>query len=113
MMRGLSSGLHMHTHQHIHTGTCVQRKGLSRVWLISSVVAWNRGVWNAERMESNLCAEDLGGLFCGQGESAMEVWAAELSRMRFAGEVPTEQSLVPQSLEKGWRHANTELFSHL
>lgn len=26
-------------------------------------------------------------------------------------EVPTEQSLVPPSLEKGWRHANAELFS--
>lgn len=54
-------------------------------------------------------AEDLGGLFCGQGESAMEVWAAELGRVRFAGEVPTELELA--SLEKGWCHANAELFS--
>lgn len=58
---------HAHASTHTHTGTCVQRKGLSRVWLNGSVVAWNRGVWNAERMESNLRAEDLGGLFCGRG----------------------------------------------
>lgn len=35
-----------------------------------------------------------------------------LGRVCFAGEVPTEKSLVPLSLEKGWRHANAELFSH-
>lgn len=76
---------HAHTLIHTHMDTCVQRKNLSRVWFIHSVVAWNRGVWNAERMESNLRAEDLGGLFCGQGESGMWVWAAEPGRVRFAG----------------------------
>lgn len=55
-------------------------------------MAWNPAVWNAGRMKSNLRAEDQGGPLW-SGELAMEVCAAELGRVCFAGEVPTQKSL--------------------
>lgn len=61
------SGLLTHAHQHTPTQAHVHNfveKGLGSS---AQFVAWNGGVWNAERMGPNLPAEDQGGLLWSGG----------------------------------------------
>jgi hypothetical protein len=102
-----STCAYINTRPHRHIVQLCRERTWVEFGSSAQFVAWNRGVWNAERMGPNLPAEDQGGLLWSGGvrrgarqESALLVKSPLKSL-----------SCPPLSLGKGWRHANAELFS--